>query len=171
MRWYCAYTKQDAELWARSNLWQRGFEVYLPLYSKRRRHARRTTWAEAPLFPRYLFVRTDLEGRSARGMAFAPGVVHLVRFGEQPAIVPDRIIDEIRARETDAGLIDLDGGLGVSSRYVAGDRVRIEEGPLCDQVGLFQAKVDQDRVIILLGLLGREVRAVVSAKALRREDV
>lgn len=169
MRWYCAYTKPDAELWARTSLWERDFEVYLPRYRRRRRHARRTTWVEAPLFPRYLFVRADFEDRSARGIAFAPGVVHLVRFGEAPAVVADAVIAEIKSREDDSGLVDLDGGRGAASRYQSGDRVRIEEGALCDQVGLFQAKVDAERVIILLNLLGRDVRAVVRAQALRRE--
>ena len=169
MQWYCAYTKTDAEVWARSNLWERGFEVYLPRYRKRRRHARRTTWVEAPLFPRYLFVQAD-EGRSSRGVAFAPGIVSLVRFGEQPSVVPDAVIAELRAREGADGLVDLDNGKGASSRFQPGQRVRIEDGAMCEQVGLFQARVDTERVIILLTLLGRDVRAVVNARTLRAAD-
>lgn len=170
MQWYCAYTKPDGELWARSNLWERGFEVYLPLYQKRRRHARRTSWVEAPLFPHYLFLRADFAGQSARAVAFAPGIVNLVRFGEHPAVVRNSVIAEIRAREGADGLIDLDNGKGAASRFQAGDRVLIEEGALCAQVGLFQTRVDAERVFILLNLLGRDVRAIVNARSLRAAD-
>ena len=166
MRWYCAYTKPEAEVWTRSNLWERGFEVYLPRYAKRRRHARRIDWIEAPLFPRYLFVRADFEERAAAGASYAPGIVQLVRFGESPAVVPDRVVAELREREGENGLIDLDNGNGVASRFQAGDLVRIDEGTLCDRVGLFQTRVDAERVYILLNLLGRDVRIAVNANTL-----
>lgn len=170
MRWYCAYTKPAAEVWARTNLWEHGFEVYLPLYRRRRRHARRTDWIQAPLFPRYLFVRADFEDRTSRGISFAKGVEHLVGFGDGPSVVPDRVIAEIKAREGLDGLVDLDDGRGAASRYQPGERVLIEEGALCAQVGLFQSKVDAERVIILLNLLGRDVRAVVNVHTLRRAE-
>jgi transcriptional antiterminator RfaH len=124
---------------------------------------------EAPLFPRYLFVRAD-EGRSSRGVAFAPGVVHLVRFTEEPAVVPDKVIAELRTREGADGLVDLDSGQGAASRFKAGDRVCIEDGALCEQVGLFHSRVDAERVFILLTLLGRDVRTIVNARSLRVAD-
>ena len=80
------------------------------------------------------------------------------------------VTPELKAREGIDGLVDLDGGLGASSRYQPGERVLIEEGALCAQVGLFQTKVDAERVIILLKLLGRDVRAIVNANALRRAE-
>ena len=168
--WYCVYTKAAAEMWARTNLWERGFEVYLPLSRKRRRHARRLVVAPAPLFPRYLFVRADLEERGARAIGFARGVSHLVAFGAGPAPVPHKVITELRAREDGAGLIDLDDRQGAASRYHSGDRVRIAEGALLDSVGLFQRRLDRERVIVLLELLGRQTRVRVAAQALERAD-
>ena len=64
--WYAVYTHARMEKWARSNLWERGFEAYLPVYHKERRHARKVDWVAAPLFPRYLFVRADLEAGEGR---------------------------------------------------------------------------------------------------------
>lgn len=170
MRWYCAYTKPESELWARTNLWERGFEVYLPLYRKRRRHARRTDWVEAPLFPRYLFLRANFDERTPGGAAYAPGIVQLVRFGENPAVVPDRIVEELRARAGENGVIDLDNGRGSAARFQPGQRVRVEEGALVDQVGLFQTRIDAERVYILLNLLGRDVRVAIDARTLNRAE-
>ncbi len=79
-RWYAVHTQAGSELWARSNLWERGIEVYLPRCLKRRRHARRTDWIATPLFPRYLFVRSDLGGGARKsnrhGTRRDPPAVH-----------------------------------------------------------------------------------------------
>jgi transcriptional antiterminator RfaH len=169
-RWYCAYTKPRAELWARTNLWERGFEVYLPQYLKRRRHARRTDYVAAPLFPRYLFVAANLDAGVSRGITYAPGVSNLIAFGGDPAPVPDAIIAELRAHEDDDGMMDIDRGRGIVSRYQLGDKVRISEGPMADSVGIFYARSANQRVFILLDLLGRQVQVKVHARALSPEN-
>ena len=169
MRWYCVYTKQRAEIWARSNLWERGFEVYLPEYHKRRCHARRIDWVRAPLFPRYLFIRADLEERGAHSIVYAPGVQSLVSFSGPPALVPDSVISEMRTHEDTDGLIDIDFGQGAASRFIQGERVRVNRGALLDQVGVFQCREDDHRVVILLKMLGRTVRTRIAADTLEGE--
>ena len=143
--WYCAYTQPRMELWARANLWERGLEVYLPLYRKRRSHARRVDWVSAPLFPRYLFVEADLEA------------------GERPATVAPGIIAELRGRE------DANGHVDVRPSFAPGEAVRVSEGALLNQVGLFQGLDDESRVVVLLTLLNRPVPVRLPAHAVRRE--
>ncbi len=162
-RWFAVYTQARMELWARTNLWERDFEVYLPMVLKRRRHARRTDTVPRPLFPRYLFVRADLDGGSRRAIAYARGVAHILCYGNTPSPVPDEIIEEIRARE------DNDGYTTLRDELKRGDKVRIVAGTLCDRVGLFDQTTDQRRVIILLDLLGRRVRTRVAAESVLPE--
>ena len=164
-KWYAVYCQPRMELWARANLWQRGLEVYLPRYLKRRRHARRTDWAPSPLFPGYLFVQADLEAGERRRVDSAPGVRHMVSLGDRPPPLADEIIAEIQSREGEDGLIRL----GQPSSFKPGDRLRIMEGPLCDQVGLFECASDEKRVYILLDLLGRKVRARLPVDQVSRE--
>lgn len=164
--WYCAYTHAGMEKWARSNLWERGFDAYLPLYARKRRHARRTDWVERPLFPRYMFVAADLEAGEKPKLMTAPGVDHLVAFGRHPARVDARVIEELKARENDRGLIDLDRTAGLKP----GDRVVVDSGALVEQAGLFECMSDKERVIVLLNLLGRQVRVTVPATAIGRPD-
>ena len=95
-RWYAVYTQSRMELWARGNLWEREVEAYLPRYRRRRRHARRTEWIAAPLFPRYLFVRADLLRTGRRLISAAPGVVGLVSMALEPAALADTVIEDIR---------------------------------------------------------------------------
>ena len=164
-RWYAVYTQCRMETWARANLWERGVEAYLPRYHKRRRHARRTEWIAAPLFPRYLFARVDLSNTGRRLVGAAPGVVSLVCMGREPASLADAVIEDIRAREGEDGLIDLERERALRP----GEEVRVCEGPFRDAVGLFAAPGDRDRVFVLLNLLGREVRARIPVTNLSRD--
>ena len=164
IRWYAVYTQPGREHWTRSNLWERGHEVYLPLYRKQRRHARRTDWVPAPLFPRYLFVTNDTTRPGRRSILSAPGVISLVTFGDRPATMADTIIQDIRSRENDAGhvqLVDL-------KSLIRGQEIRIHSGIMMDQVGLFERGSDADRVVILLHLLGREVRVKMPSNSISR---
>lgn len=161
MRWYAVYTQPRMELWARTNLWERGFEVYLPRYQRERRHARKVDLVAHPLFPRYLFVRADGATPPLRGISSARGIVDLVRMGAQPATVGNDIIDSIRQREEANGFVKLSG-----PDFAAGAAVQIAAGPMADLVGVFASRTDEERVVILLHLLGREVKVRVKARAL-----
>ena len=162
--WYCVYTAPRMELWARGNLWERGLEVYLPLVRCLRRHARRADWVEAALFPGYLFARADLAAGDRRRIASAPGVRNLVAFGPAPAQVPASVIAEIRAREDASGHIALDPMAGLKP----GDAVRLQWSALDGCEGLFDGASDKQRVVVLLQLLGREVRVRAPAGSVAR---
>lgn len=162
--WYAVYTHANMEKWARTNLWERDFDVYLPQYNKQRRHARKVDWVSAPLFPRYLFVHADLQAGERPRIITAPGVNHLVAFGSRSTPVSDDIIDEIRAREDTDGHINLVDPKALKP----GDKVQLHAGALCDSVGLFQHMADKDRVVILLNLLGRTVKVKAPIKSVQR---
>ena len=162
--WYAVYTQARMEKWARSNLWERGHEVYSPQYLKQRRHARKTDWVPTPLFPRYLFVAVDPENLSRRSINSAAGVINLVTFGDRPATMADTIIQEIRAREDEAGHVKLVD----PKSLIPGEQVRLCSGALADHMGFFERKSDADRVVILLNLLGREVRVGVPSNSIAR---
>ena len=165
MRWYAVYTKPRLEVWAGNNLRQRGFEVYLPQCARRRSHARKIELVRAALFSRYLFLRADLACCARPLINTAPGVVGLVAFGEMPAPVPDAVVAEIRGRENDDGLVPL----ADSRNLKPNDKLKIVDGALSDVVGLFVQATDDDRVILLLNLLGRQVRARLPISAVQRE--
>jgi transcriptional antiterminator RfaH len=160
-QWFVAYTHARAEGTALRHLRQQGFGAYLPQYLKRRRHARRVDWVPWPLFPRYVFVAMDLDKSRWRAVRSTIGVSDLVCQGDRPAPVPPEIVAEIRAREDDRGLVRIDP----RTRFKKGDPVQIEAGPFSNVVGLFESVTDQERVIVLLNLLGRQVRASLPPEA------
>ncbi|MBT6511012.1 MAG: transcriptional activator RfaH [Rhodospirillaceae bacterium] len=157
-RWYVVQTKSQAESRAAQHLANQDFEAWLPEFLKKRRHARRTETVRRPLFPRYLFVRIDLDAEQWRSVLGTVGVISLVG-GDPPAPVADTVIEAIKARCDAQGLLRIDPGLGLSE----GQGVRIAEGPLADLEGVFLEIDDQSRVAILLSLMGRRVRVQVDA--------
>jgi transcriptional antiterminator RfaH len=161
--WYVAHTHPRGEHLALTNLRRQKFEAYLPQYLKRRRHARRTDWVMTPLFPRYLFVNMDVAQTRWRAINSTIGVHYLVCNGDLPTPIPPGIVEEIRAREDDKGVVLMDRG----PLFKKGEVVQITTGALSDQVGLFDCATDDQRVVILLELLGRHVRVHVSAEAVR----
>jgi transcriptional antiterminator RfaH len=163
-RWYVAQTRTHAERRALEHLANQGFEAWLPEFMKRRRHARRTDWVRRPLFPNYLFVHLDLEAERWRSVLGTVGVVGLIGGNLAPTPLADQVIETIRARVDDDGLVAIDGAAALKP----GDPVKIAEGPFADLEGIFVDLADRERVAILLRLLGREVKVTVRADQLER---
>lgn len=161
--WYAAHTQPKGETLAADNLRRQGFDAYLPRYLRRRRHARRVDWAAVPLFPRYLFVRMDIEQVRWRAIHSTFGVQHLVCHGETPAALPAGIVEDIQAREDIGGLV----AVKVAPPFAKGEAVQVTEGAFAEQVGLFDGMTDDERVSILLTLLGREIKVRVPVYTVR----
>lgn len=159
--WYAVYTQPNSEEKAVEHLSRQGYDAYLPRHRRIIRHARRRTLALRPLFPRYLFVGLDRLTQQWRPIRSTSGVVGLVASGDEPVPVSVDIVETLRTQENN-GAFDL---LSSAQRLRAGDSVRVIEGPFADLVGRLLGMADHERVYILLELLGRTVRAEVSALA------
>lgn len=159
-RWYVAQTQVNGEAKAAQNLARQGYDVYLPRYLKRRRHARKEDLVAKPLFPRYIFVAIDAASQRWRSIQSTLGVSRLVTNGDDPATVAEGIVRSLRAREDPNGFIQLDS----KPAFVPGDKVRVLSGSFRESAGLFNGLADHDRVAILLDMLGRKVRVVLDVE-------
>lgn len=158
-RWHVVQTQVNSESKAAQNLLRQGYDIYLPRYLKRRRHARKVDFVAKPLFPRYLFVAVDMATQRWRSIQSTFGVSHLVTNGNEPATVPDGIVSALRAREDAKGFVRMDA----RPKFAPGDKVRVLAGAFMDNAGLFNGMADHDRVSILLEMLGRKVRVLIDA--------
>ncbi len=156
--WYVVHTQPHGEERAQLNLERQGFDVYLPKYLRHRRHARRTEHVRRPLFPRYLFVRFDPERAQWRSINGTFGVAYLISHGDEPIAVPDKIVDAMQARHNDDDLVVLHS----PDSFQPGQKLEIVDGPFAWRTGLFQRLDDNERVVLLLDLLGRPVSVTVS---------
>ena len=159
-QWYVVQTHAMAEEKAAFNLKRQGYGVYLPRYLKKRSHARRIDWVERPLFPCYLFVKLDVEATQWQAIRSTIGVSHFICLGEQPAPVPEGIVE---VREDENGLV----GLSLGVLFEKGQEVEIKNGPMAEISAIFDCVDDKDRVYVLMDLLGRQVRVRVPLEAVQ----
>jgi transcriptional antiterminator RfaH len=161
-RWYVVQTHQHAELKASANLSRQGYGVFLPRYLKRRRHARRVETVAAPLFPRYVFVAVDRAAQQWRCIQSTFGVTRLVCIGDQPAAVPVGVVEDLQQRQDESGFVQL----SLPPSFAAGDRVRVLDGVFTTCLGVYEKMTENERVAVLLDLLGRKVRVVLDAESI-----
>jgi transcriptional antiterminator RfaH len=159
-RWYVVHTRVQAEEKAAFHLRRQGYDVYLPRYLKRVRHARRTEAKSSPLFPRYLFVGFDIETCRWRSIMSTVGVSHIIANESGPLPVPEDVVAAIQAREGESGYVDLND----ARPFRQGDVVLIGGGPFAACPALFECYDDNERVTLLMSILGREIEIHVSSR-------
>lgn len=155
--WFVVQTHPRAEAKAKRHLINQGFTTYMPVYQRRVRHARRSEMVLRPLFPGYLFVQLDPEMHRWRSINGTVGVRQILTDGSAPRYVPDRIIDEIVARQDETGTVKL-----ATPVFSPGQLVRLLDGAFADVSCLFEEMRDENRAVLLISLLGRKVRVQVS---------
>ncbi len=161
LNWYVVYTQPSKEQLALHHLQNQGFDVYMPRYRKERRHARRIDHVLSPLFPRYLFIRIDLQQCGWRSINGTRGVSYILSQGDEPVAVPSEVIETIQNRENDEGLFTF-----TPPKLNKGDRFNIMDGAFADNIGIFEKMDGSKRVVLLLELLGRIVRVRTPLKSL-----
>ena len=156
--WFVVQTHPRAEEKANRHLINQNFATYLPRYRRPIRHARRDVVALRPLFPGYLFVHLDPDGCRWRSINGTIGVQRILADCDAPLHLPEQVIAEIKAREDENGVIKL------QPTFSRGQAVRVLQGAMSDLDCLFEEMRDENRAILLVSLLGREVRMQVGAE-------
>ena len=158
--WIVLFTQPHKECVVQRVLAGREIVSYLPTVkpAQFRTNRRRAI----PLFPRYLFVHVDCEVVPKSSLLWTPGVVNIVSFGGETALVHQHVIDLIKERSAQFS----EHGYGGFKR---GDRVRISRGPLKYLEGIFDKPMSaSDRVRILIEMLGRTTVCEIEVGALER---
>jgi len=153
--WYAAYLHPRREKSVARQMQERGLHWFLPLYRSVRRWKDRRKEIELVLFPGYVFIYIALQDRLR--VLQLPGVVRFVSFGGQPASLPDREVETLRA-----GLKE--NIYAEPHPYLtAGRRVQVIRGPFLGTHGLLIRRKDKFRVVISLALITRAVSVEVDA--------
>jgi transcriptional antiterminator RfaH len=159
-RWYVVHTQPRGEARAVAHLERQGFRTFCPCTRKVVRHARKQSTALAPLFPNYLFVQLDLKHDQWRSVNGTRGVVRLIANGDEPAAVPQGVVETLQKR------MKADGAIDWTLSFAVGDRVKIADGPFASLLGTLEHLDASGRVRVLLELLGRSVCVTLRGDAL-----
>jgi transcription antitermination factor NusG len=158
--WYAVHTRHQHEKLVARTLANKGFEVFLPLYSEVRQWRDRTKLVELPLFSCYVFLRGDLDRRLA--IVTTPGVHGMVASAGKLAGIPEEEIQAVRS------VIENRVNVEPHPFLKCGDLVRVKYGALRGLEGFLVRKKGQTRLIISVTLLERSVAAEVDASTIER---
>src|SRR5277367_1250315 len=153
--WFALQVRTRQEASVAQQLNGQGYERFLPLYKLRKRWSDRIKEVNSPLFPGYLFCRFNPQDRLP--ILKTPGVIQIVGFNNGPAAVDEA---EIRSLQT---LV----AAGVPHQpwpfLAAGDRVRIESGPLLGLEGILTEVRRSHRLVLSVTLLQRSVAVEIDS--------
>ncbi|MEB4589696.1 transcription/translation regulatory transformer protein RfaH [Candidatus Thiothrix sp. Deng01] len=156
--WFLLTSKPHKDEVADMHLRNQGYEIYRPLAKRLRPQRGKIVTRIESLFPRYMFIHLD----NGINDNWAPirstkGINGFVRFGNDPAQVPDELIMGLKAQEAILGerAIDLD-------RFHTNDKVIIKEGPFRGLEAIFQKYDGEERVIVLLEILHKQTKLAIS---------
>ncbi|HTE41445.1 MAG TPA: transcription termination/antitermination NusG family protein [Steroidobacteraceae bacterium] len=159
-RWHLAFTKPAAEELAKLHLERQGYRVYLPRANTKSLRGGKWMDRVTALFPRYLFVQLDAALQSFAPLRSTVGVTGIVKFGGDYTVVPDHVIDSLLSTEDpETGMHKL----RVPAWFKPGAPVRIATGAFSGLEGIFESMDGEDRVTVLLNLLGRDARVKVAS--------
>ena len=163
--WYLIYSKPREEKLAEDHLDRQGYKVYLPLISGRKKQRGRTIKIIQPMFPRYLFICLSDKTDDWRPIRSTIGVSTLVRFGNEPAKVPEKFIRMLKERETAEGYHP-----SVKTVFKEGDIVRIADGPFEGYEAIFSCQDAHDRVTIMLKIAEKFAKLKIEITSLEKQD-
>ena len=150
-KWYLLKTKPQQEAIATQNLTHQGFKVFFP-----KAIIKNKTQA---LFLGYLFIELDDKAQNWTPIRSTKGVNNFVRFGLSFAKVPNQIINLIRIQQQQS----IEKLINICS-HQKGDAIEIQSGAFKGQQAIFQNYSAQDRVIVLLKLIGQQQEVTLDEK-------
>lgn len=152
-RWYVVQTKPKEEDRADSNLRAWKIETFVPKFKERRssQYSSSYPYVIKHLFPRYIFARFC--ATRFFDVNYTRGVQKVVGFGDGPTPVEDEIVDLIRSRVNEEGVVR------IGEPLKPGDEIVVKAGPLKGLAGIFERTTnDIDRVMILLSAVDYQAR-------------
>ncbi len=159
-RWYALYAKHHHEKRAADLLSRKRMEVFLPLHWDVHQWKDRKKTIALPLFPGYLFLRSDLMDRPE--ILRTPGVFFLVENSGRACPIPDYEIEAIQR------VVNSEVRFEPHPFLRSGEQVRIRSGPLAGVCGIFVKNKNQHRVVVSVEVLQKSVSIEVSLENVQK---
>ena len=147
--WYVLHTKSRFENVVHEGLTKKSIEVFLPKVLVRSKRVDRKIMIRIPLFPGYLFVKSDLTPGRHIEIVKTAGAVRLIGNRSGPLPVSHETIESLKIMT--AG----DGKILTGTVFKKGNRVIVISGPLEGVMGTFARYGKIGRVIVNIEALGQ----------------
>ncbi len=160
-RWYILYIRSRSEKKVMERMLKRNFTAFLPLIKTMRQWSDRKKQVEVPLFNGYIFIKVDPTQFAA--VRLSEGVVNFVQHEKKHAIISEEKIFFIKQF--------IETGLPMeasSENFAAGERVKINFGPLKDCEGELINIKNEKQFIVRLEMINQVLIVNVPASYLEK---
>lgn len=156
-KWYALTVPYQHEQRTEKALQSKGLETLVPVYRSRRQWSDRVKDVELPLFAGYVLCQFDLAQRIR--VLDTPGVSKIVGFGGAVTALEDCEVAGIQR------LVALKVPLAPWPYLKAGDRVKVEHGPMRGLEGTLLRTKDTMHLVIGVELLQRSLAVEVDRES------
>ncbi len=147
LEWYVAKTQPHKERLAERNLANQGIKSFLPRLRTTRRRFNTFEDRLVPLFPGYIFFRSDRDPALWRAVSGTVGLKYVIwGDGRVPRAVPFEVMDELIATHNAGALSPF--------AIAPGDTVTISRGPFTGFFAKVCALKPRGRIELLLEVMG-----------------
>lgn len=151
-KWYLLKTKPRQEKIAINNLNNQNYHVYCPTALINNKIV--------VLFPGYLFIHLDEKIENWSPIRSTKGVLNFVKFGVNVPRISEGIIELIKSNEKFTS-----EKLKKINKIAPGESVQITDGVFKNCIAIFKSLKSDDRVILLLNLLGQQQSINIERKS------
>ena len=162
--WFVIQYKPNSHYQAEKNLNLQGFKTFLPLHETTSRKASQFVKSTKPLFPGYMFVSFNKTENKWHKIKNTYGVSRLITFNSSLKSISSTFIDSLMKRYDSAGkLIPIE-------KLKKGDQVTVLTGPFANFIATVEKYEGDQRIWILMDLMGREAKVITPSDALKLSD-
>lgn len=148
-QWYVLHTRSRHESVVSDGLFKKSMEVFLPKIKVRSTRRDRKAMIHIPLFPGYVFIKTDLHPHTHLEVVKTAGVVRLLGTHQGPVPVAEETIASLKI------MVASEMPIITGQRLQPGDRVMVVNGPFAGVIGTFVRYRNQGRVVVNIEALGQ----------------
>ena len=159
--WFILQYKPNAHHKAVKNLNMQGFETFLPLHEITIQKTSRFVSDTKPLFPGYMFIFFDRTDAKWHKIINTYGVSRLITINSTLRSISTKFVDDLMLR------YDLSGKLLTIKKLKKGDQVKVLKGPLADFIATVETYETEQRIWILMDLMGRKTKIQTSSDTLQ----
>lgn len=154
--WYVLHTRSRFENVVSEALLKKTKEAFLPKILTKSARRDRKAMIRVPLFPGYVFVRTDLNPNEHLDILKTVGAVRLIGSKAGPISVPDATVESLKI------MVSAEQIITTGNKYSKGDRVVVVHGPFTGVTGIFLRYKGNNRVIVNIDALGQSAGVEVN---------
>ena len=154
--WIVARNKPNQDKIALINLERQNFEFFQPKFKTMSRIRNNFKEIIKPVFPGYIFIAINLEERNWHKINNTRGISSILLFGNEIPLIHYKLIEELKHR------ISLDNILEPANPFEVGMNTEITIGPFAQLIGKIDEIDTDQRIWILLDILGTQPRVSIN---------